>query len=193
MNFRRLPSGLWLPSTAVPFLGMAGNLVQVGSSDGKVRVKSNGPVVAGASDPCCCSSSVPCTDCNGTQNSVSVTISGSCAALCSGAAGTYAWGSFTTAGSPVKSCRWQWTQGSFFFNIQFCLATALFLSNIGHSSPNGIPFGDGTSVCTGTASGTDVTSSVICSGGLLTATFTLPGMNQGTFANCIGCTAAITL
>lgn len=42
---------------------MAGDLVQVGSDD-KVRVFNNDKiVVAGASDPCCCVSGTPCTDC----------------------------------------------------------------------------------------------------------------------------------
>lgn len=42
---------------------MAGNLLQVGSSDGKLRIKSDGIVVAGASDPCCCDG-VACTNCD---------------------------------------------------------------------------------------------------------------------------------
>lgn len=42
---------------------MAGNTLQIGS-DNALRVKSNGLVVAGASDPCCCS--VPCSQCSGT-------------------------------------------------------------------------------------------------------------------------------
>jgi hypothetical protein len=33
---------------------MAGNLIQVRSSDGLIRVKDNGPIVSGVSDPCCC-------------------------------------------------------------------------------------------------------------------------------------------
>jgi hypothetical protein len=62
---------------------MAGNLIQVGS-DGKVRVKSNGIVVAGAGDPCCCS---PCIQtCGGSAlkapSAFVVTISGWSNACC---------------------------------------------------------------------------------------------------------------
>lgn len=57
---------------------MAGNLLQVGNADGKVRVKSNGVVVAGASDPCCCAVACPACDAllSTTPSSIAVTISG---------------------------------------------------------------------------------------------------------------------
>lgn len=46
---------------------MPGDLIQVGSSDGLIRIKSDGVVVAGVSDACCCSgggSGITCNNCN---------------------------------------------------------------------------------------------------------------------------------
>lgn len=40
---------------------MAGNLLQIGNSDGKIRIKSNGVIVAGVGDPCCCVAT--CSEC----------------------------------------------------------------------------------------------------------------------------------
>lgn len=40
---------------------MSGDSVQVGS-DGGIRIKDDGIVIAGDSDPCCCAGCIPCTD-----------------------------------------------------------------------------------------------------------------------------------
>ena len=42
---------------------MAGNTIQVGT-DNKIRIKTNGIVVAGAADSCCCGGGVTCTNCS---------------------------------------------------------------------------------------------------------------------------------
>jgi hypothetical protein len=58
---------------------MAGNLIQIGSTDGKIRIKTNGIVVAGAADPCCCGIPDPtmCAYCGGDVPNFSINISGS--------------------------------------------------------------------------------------------------------------------
>lgn len=61
---------------------MAGNAIQVGTSDGAIRVKDNGIVVAGDTDECCCEDSVThCAfnECNSpsvTTSSITVTFAG---------------------------------------------------------------------------------------------------------------------
>jgi hypothetical protein len=71
MRLTRTPSGLWIPNMV--WLG-AGDLRQVGSADGKVRVKSNGPVVAGSGDPCCCAP--PPANCSNLPSAASAIVTG---------------------------------------------------------------------------------------------------------------------
>ncbi len=80
---------------------MAGNAIQVGSTDGAIRVKSNGIVVAGASDPCCCQTICQGCQVNNPGSAVIVTTGAACAAF----TGTWA---FTSKGSGTNCCWWQW-------------------------------------------------------------------------------------
>jgi hypothetical protein len=172
---------------------MAGNLRQIGSADGKVRVKTNGPVVAGASDPCCCSD--PCSSCAGTQNGASGVVSGSCSGgSCSSAGGTYGYINFS---STSTYCRWVWDRAAhnIVFLLFFCKATSKWYAsiyNVGNSAGSPL-YGSATTQCS-FEPGLDVTSSVSCDSGtgLISASFALPGLNAGG-GDCTGCTATITI
>lgn len=65
----------WCPQFRLDTLN-AGNRVQVGSTNGRVRVKNNGIVVAGASDPCCCAPPMNCLRCTTTPQVITAVISG---------------------------------------------------------------------------------------------------------------------
>src|ERR1035438_3164562 len=99
--FRRLQPHLCGRNRTTDELLMSGNLRQVGSADGKVRVKNNGPVVAGAGDPCCCAT--PCTTCAGTQGSASIVKSGTC-----GTCRAFGTATFVAIGAGTGACEWLW-------------------------------------------------------------------------------------
>jgi hypothetical protein len=95
---------------------MAGNLLQVSSTTHGVRVKTNGIVVAGASDPCCCDSLTCCAAASSTSVA-RVTFSGmtvccyrsgvTCTTFGVDPNGTYDLPYYDTyTVGPVTYCRW---------------------------------------------------------------------------------------
>lgn len=155
------------------------------TSSGKIARGSGGKIQRAPSqadfETCCCSSSAPCTDCSGTQDSPVVSVTGSCHVDCTDeVAGTYDYVSFSSG-----TCMWTYKfppNDRTILRISYDSTTEKWSAYINCWS------------FSASFQSTDV-SGISCVGGKLTGRFSLLGTDRTGegWVDCSGCTANVSL